>query len=76
MILFGKSDPADKCVTVFMFPNQNIVQIILLLVGVLCVPILLFGKPVYTHFKNKSRRPKIYVNYYKTLKLTSPKFLY
>lgn len=43
----------EGCTDPFMYPNQRLVQQILVLVGVLCIPWLLLGKILYVWYLNK-----------------------
>eukprot|EP00095_Tigriopus_kingsejongensis_P004409 snap_masked-scaffold93_size381549-processed-gene-2.18 protein:Tk04409 transcript:snap_masked-scaffold93_size381549-processed-gene-2.18-mRNA-1 annotation:"vacuolar proton translocating atpase 116 kda subunit a" len=62
MMLFKGADPDPKLVSIckgretFMYPGQYYVQVFLVLSGVLMVPIMLFGKPVYTVLTRRARR--------------------
>ncbi|XP_022085666.1 V-type proton ATPase 116 kDa subunit a-like isoform X2 [Acanthaster planci] len=39
----------------YMFPGQFYLQLVLLVVALLCVPVMLFGSPVYNWFKHRRR---------------------
>lgn len=57
MVLFKyDTQPLENCVTVYMFPGQVVLQKIMIIVAVLMVPILLFGKPIL--FKIEQNRSK------------------
>ncbi|CAB3360792.1 Hypothetical predicted protein [Cloeon dipterum] len=53
MLLQSKSEVLKGCETEFMYPYQYWVQIACVLLAVLCVPVMLFGKPIYLSIKNK-----------------------
>jgi len=65
MMLF-KNDPPDSSqhachvdgnnYDVYMFPHQHLLQMVLVVVGVLMIPIMLLGKPIYILCKRKQRR--------------------
>ncbi|KAJ8918153.1 hypothetical protein NQ315_011610 [Exocentrus adspersus] len=46
MFLMGESEPNDKCDT-YMYEGQRIVQFILLFGALICIPVMLLGKPLY-----------------------------
>jgi len=53
MVLFNPAEVQDKvCVTVYMFPGQYYVQIVLVVLALLCIPWMLLGKPLY-HMMHK-----------------------
>lgn len=48
MMLFNFEDkPARGCETVYLYKGQQVIQVILVLVSVCCVPIMLFVKPFF-----------------------------
>jgi len=50
-------DPTSGFFTeIYMYPNQLLIQKVLVITGVLMVPIMLFGKPLYTLYKRKQLR--------------------
>ena len=60
MVLFKKAEVDEKLVAcrvdgfnydIYMFPGQAGLQKFLIVYGLLMVPIMLFGKPAYKHFK-------------------------
>jgi len=65
MMLF-KNDPPDESqedchvdghnYDVYMFQGQHLLQMVLVVVGVLMIPIMLLGKPIYILCKRKQRR--------------------
>lgn len=46
MVLFKNADALPGCDTVYMFKGQNELQMFLIIVSVLCVPVMLFVKPL------------------------------
>jgi len=65
MMLFKSPEHDSKlenCVSngiyteIYMYPGQGTIQKILVIVGVLMVPIMLFGKPIYILYNRRSRR--------------------
>merc|ERR1719228_1891796 len=66
MMLFKPAEHDEKmdhCVSesgiyteIYMYPGQDIVQKMLVIIGVLMVPIMLFGKPIYIMCNRRSRR--------------------
>jgi len=59
MLSYGEektTPPTPDCVTVFMYPHQEAVQKIFLLVAVLAVPVLLFGTPIVFLMERKNKR--------------------
>ncbi|XP_011643087.1 V-type proton ATPase 116 kDa subunit a [Pogonomyrmex barbatus] len=62
MMLFKDAVVPADC-SQYMFKGQDILQLVLLIAAVLCVPIMLFGKPLFTIFSKKINRPgKIFSN--------------
>ncbi|KAF5289210.1 hypothetical protein FQR65_LT00098 [Abscondita terminalis] len=55
MVLFKSTVPAKGCVE-FMFEGQYELQMVLLVVGVVCIPVMLFGKPIYIICSKKKQR--------------------
>lgn len=55
MMLFKSQDPLDGC-DEYMFEAQPILQKILVFVALLCVPVMLLGKPLYIQFTRKSHK--------------------
>ncbi|XP_018580171.1 V-type proton ATPase 116 kDa subunit a isoform X2 [Anoplophora glabripennis] len=56
MFLMGSSSPNDGC-DEYMYEGQKIIQIVLLLGALLCIPVMLLGKPLYVMFtKNKANK--------------------
>ncbi|KAL0852234.1 hypothetical protein ABMA28_000452 [Loxostege sticticalis] len=56
MCLLSKSKPVEDECLAYMFSYQREIQIGLIVVAVLCVPVLLFGTPVYLVYRNKRKR--------------------
>merc|ERR1712080_402989 len=67
MMLFKPADHDDKMVScvdpthgfyteIYMYPGQAMLQKVLVVTGVLMVPIMLFGKPLYTLYKRRANR--------------------
>ncbi|KAK4880998.1 hypothetical protein RN001_004317 [Aquatica leii] len=46
MVLFKSNKPPKDCVE-HMFDGQKTLQMVFLIVAVLCIPVMLFGKPIY-----------------------------
>lgn len=62
MMLFKDATVPKDC-SQYMFEGQDILQLILLLSALLCIPVMLFGKPLFILFsKRKSQGRKIYSN--------------
>lgn len=67
MMLFKKADRDDKLhaickgYEIFMYPGQDLVQKLLVVLGVLMVPVMFFGKPIYT-VVGRLRRRRLYIN--------------
>ncbi|KAF5299268.1 hypothetical protein FQA39_LY02441 [Lamprigera yunnana] len=55
MMLFKSTVPAKDCKE-FMFDGQKEFQIALLVVSVVCIPVMLFGKPLYLILTKKKKR--------------------
>ncbi|KAJ8918152.1 hypothetical protein NQ315_011609 [Exocentrus adspersus] len=59
MFLQGESDPDEGC-EAYMYEGQHLIQLVLIIGALICVPIMLLGKPVYillTKDKNKNHKP-------------------
>lgn len=56
MVLFKHAVVPDGC-SEYMFEGQEILQMVLLVCALLCVPVMLFGKPLFILF-NKSKYSK------------------
>lgn len=53
MMLFGDNKPLPGC-DEYMYSGQYLVQLVCVLVGVLCIPWMLIGKPIYISCTRKS----------------------
>jgi len=47
MMLFKSSPPSGPGCQEFMFDGQDILQTVFVIVALLCIPVLLLGKPIY-----------------------------
>ncbi|KAI1708116.1 v-type ATPase subunit family domain-containing protein [Ditylenchus destructor] len=47
----------DQCYLQLWYPNQNIVETAFIATALLCIPVMLFVKPVYMWWKNRSGAP-------------------
>lgn len=59
MFLMGENDPNEGC-DVYMYEGQKLVQQVLVVGAVICIPIMLLGKPLYvmmTKDKNAKHKP-------------------
>jgi len=54
MMLFGSTEVADGC-SEFMFEAQYMLQVVLVLIAVLCIPWMLFGHPIYAIITRRSK---------------------
>ncbi|XP_011211500.1 V-type proton ATPase 116 kDa subunit a 1 [Bactrocera dorsalis] len=54
MMLFKSSPPLEGC-DEYMFPAQPVVQQLFVYVGLLCIPWMLLGKPLYIKFTRKNQ---------------------
>lgn len=62
MMLFKNAVVPDGC-SQYMFDGQDILQLILLIGAVLCIPLMLFGKPLYILYSKRLKMPgKTYVS--------------
>ncbi|CAL7935730.1 unnamed protein product [Xylocopa violacea] len=55
MILMGHSDMAEGC-SEFMFPGQAVLQMVCIIIAALCIPVMLFGKPIYFLVKRSKKK--------------------
>ncbi|XP_014203857.1 V-type proton ATPase 116 kDa subunit a-like [Copidosoma floridanum] len=62
MVLFKDPKTYPNCGDGYMFPNQKLVQHVFLFTAAICVPILLFGKPLYVVCTKKGSKGKVYTN--------------
>jgi len=61
MMLFGHAQLPMEC-NEYMFDAQPTVQLMFLLVALLCIPVLLLGKPLYIKYAQKHPAPQLKVN--------------
>lgn len=54
MMLFKSQTPEEGCEE-YMFDGQDIVQKILVFVALICIPVMLLGKPLYVQCRKKNR---------------------
>lgn len=47
MMLFKSSPPAGIGCQEFMFDGQDLLQVAFVIIALLCIPVLLLGKPLY-----------------------------
>ncbi|XP_054084333.1 V-type proton ATPase 116 kDa subunit a 1 [Zeugodacus cucurbitae] len=57
MMLFGYTEPKDGCKE-YMYAGQEIIQIVLVVIAVLCIPWMLLGTPLHEKFKRVRRAPR------------------
>ncbi|KAF5299267.1 hypothetical protein FQA39_LY02440 [Lamprigera yunnana] len=57
MMLFKHTTPQPKCKE-YMFTSQADLQLGLVLAALLCIPVMLFGKPIYIKCKKKAPKPQ------------------
>lgn len=55
MVLFKTQEPPEGCKE-YMFDFQPTLQIILVVVALICIPVMLLGKPLYIQFTRKSHK--------------------
>lgn len=56
MFLMGEGDPNDGC-DIYMYEGQRIIQILLLVGAVICIPVMVLGKPLFIMYtKNKNKK--------------------
>lgn len=55
MMLFKSQEPEDGC-DEYMFDAQPILQKVLVFVALICIPIMLLGKPLYIQYTRKSHK--------------------
>lgn len=55
MLMFKKSELLENC-DPFLYPNQELVQMVLIFLALTCVPWMLFIKPLYINFKRKPNK--------------------
>ncbi|XP_037300019.1 V-type proton ATPase 116 kDa subunit a1 [Manduca sexta] len=59
MFLFVETKAGDDDCEPYMFASQQMVQNVLMIIALLCIPVLLFGNPVYKYLYNKRMREDI-----------------
>ncbi|XP_046963367.1 V-type proton ATPase 116 kDa subunit a 1 [Vanessa cardui] len=57
MMLFSRTEPEGGCKE-FMFEGQGTIQRVFVLVGLCCIPVMLFGKPLYILLSKKKTHAK------------------
>ncbi|KAG6457957.1 hypothetical protein O3G_MSEX010593 [Manduca sexta] len=60
MFLWAQSKPPQEECDAYMFGMQHEIQEILVIIAVLCVPMMLFGTPVYMYFHNRKMQREAY----------------
>ncbi|XP_076292008.1 V-type ATPase subunit a family protein Vha100-2 isoform X1 [Lasioglossum baleicum] len=71
MILQGEATMAEGC-SQYMFPGQAIVQYVCIGIAIVCIPVMLFGKPVYFLISKRSKsRGKVQNNGAQDIELQS-----
>jgi len=58
MMLFKNTEPPNGCQE-FMFEGQKELQMAFVFVALLCIPVMLFGKPIYMSISKKSQKPHV-----------------
>ena len=61
MILAGEEQPTSDC-DPYMYPGQFILQKVFFGLAILCVPVMLFGKPLLFLFRKKRQERRIVVS--------------
>jgi len=56
MMLFKNAVVPEDC-SQYMFEGQDILQMVLLFTALLCVPVMLFGKPLFILFSKRLKIP-------------------
>lgn len=69
MVLLSTTKPVEEDCDAYMFSGQERFQRMLVVIAVICVPILLFGSPVYLHRSYKKKKEEALVRFYITKKL-------
>jgi len=57
MMLLSETKPIGPC-DAYMFKGQGDLQLYFVIIAVLCIPVMLFGKPLYIKFSRKSPKHK------------------
>lgn len=55
MMLFKSQEPLEGC-DEYMFDGQSILQKVLVFIALICIPIMLLGKPLYIQYTRKSHK--------------------
>ncbi|XP_026314352.1 V-type proton ATPase 116 kDa subunit a-like [Hyposmocoma kahamanoa] len=63
MCLMRETKSQDPNCNAYFFPMQHLIQQILLLVALFCVPVLLLGTPIFTIITNPKKRVEALVSY-------------
>lgn len=58
MFLWTKTKPVGANCDAYMFNKQELVQKILMIIAISCIPLLLLGTPVYLYCTNKKKTQK------------------
>lgn len=58
MMLFSTNDHDEDCME-YMFEGQGTIQLIFVLVALLCIPVMLLGKPFYVMSTRKSQKKAV-----------------
>ncbi|XP_022201975.1 V-type proton ATPase 116 kDa subunit a1 isoform X2 [Nilaparvata lugens] len=58
MMLFKENTKVEHCGDGYMFENQKYLQLSFMIISLICIPVLLLGKPVYLIFFHKKSPPK------------------
>ncbi|KAJ8952989.1 hypothetical protein NQ318_015349 [Aromia moschata] len=61
MMLMGESEPNQGCDT-YMYEGQRTVQFAIVACALVCIPIMLLGKPLYILSKKNKKGPKVATN--------------
>lgn len=69
MILQGHATVPLGC-SEFMFPGQSILQNVCVILALLCVPVMLLGKPLLFLFQKKRREARVLVSKYNSRTVT------
>lgn len=66
MMMFNKEQPESNIplgCSQYMFEGQGLLQMICLYLALACIPVMLFGKPLYVTYVNRNKSPeKSYVS--------------
>lgn len=75
MFLLSESKPTASGCDAYMYPGQRMVQTVLLIVALLCVPILLFGAPLAKKNEHKKKNQELQVSTFAFRHFTTAKVL-